>query len=237
MTIIDKWYLRLTTDQVLRAQGADPVMIQSRRPALIRSTEEAMILGRQLIHPKVLFRIYEVKRFTHERIELSDPAINLGKQIISGTLISQHLARADKVIVILCTVGGDLDNVVSSLFATNPTLAVALDGVGSAAVELLAVQACNYFESLAKDDGLNTSLPLNPGMLGWPVEVGQPQIFSLLDSEEIDVTITESCMMIPNKSLSMLIGIGRELLTNGSTCDYCSLLGKCKYQNHYAKQA
>jgi hypothetical protein len=58
-------------------------------------------------------------------------------------------------------------------------IALALDGVGSAAVEMLAIQACNYFEEKAKIDGLFTSMPLNPGMVGWPVDMGQPQIFSL----------------------------------------------------------
>jgi hypothetical protein len=135
----------------------------------------------------------------------------------------------------VCTIGSLLDEMVSSLFKVDPSLAVAMDGVGSAAVESLAIQACNYFENQVKDEGLNTTMPLNPGMVGWPVEQGQPEIFTLLDSEEILVTLNESCMMSPNKSLSMVLGVGKDVSPVGSSCDYCSLKGVCKYQNHYAR--
>jgi len=40
-------------------------------------------------------------------------------------------------------------------------------------------------------------MPLNPGMIGWSVDIGQPEIFSLLDCEEIDVSLTDSYMMVP----------------------------------------
>jgi hypothetical protein len=136
----------------------------------------------------------------------------------------------------ICTIGSELDSTIASLFNQDPVGALALDGVGSAAVESLAIQACNYFEIIAKRDGLRTSMPLNPGMVGWPVDIGQPQIFSLLDSDEIQVSITESCMMVPNKSLSIALGIGREFSSSGTTCEYCSLKGVCRYQDHYAEQ-
>jgi hypothetical protein len=135
----------------------------------------------------------------------------------------------------VCTVGSELDDVVTSLFKVDPMVALALDGVGSAAVEMLAIQACNYFEDQAKYDGLKTSMPLNPGMVGWSVDVGQPQIFSLVDGEEIHVSLTDSWMMVPNKSLSQVLGIGIDVSSFGSSCEYCSLKGICKYQNHYAK--
>ncbi len=77
----------------------------------------------------------------------------------------------------VATIGRQLDEMVSSLFKVDPVGAVALDGVGSAAVEKLAILACNHFELQGKTDGLSTTIPLNPGMLGWPVDQGQPEIF------------------------------------------------------------
>ncbi len=235
MPILSHWELQLNVDDVLRAQGADPASIRSRRPALITNTEKAIELGSLLLHPLVLFEQYPVKKFTHERLELATSAAGDGKAQLSGTLIAQHLARAQEVVILVCTIGGELDERVSSLFKVDPVLAVALDGVGSAAVEMLAIQAANYFESQADARGQKSSMPLNPGMVGWPVEIGQPQIFTLLDSEMIQVSLTEACMMSPNKSLSMVIGLGNEMSAAGSACDYCSLKGVCRYQNHYAK--
>ncbi len=235
MPILNYWELQLSVDEVLRAQGADPEAIRIRRPGLIASTEKAIALGSSLLHPVVLYQPYSVSKFTHQRLELKSETTNNGKASLTGPLIAQHMAAAQSVIVIICTIGSELDESVSSLFKIDPVVAVALDGVGSAAVELLAIQACNYFEAQAKSDGFKTTMPLNPGMVGWPVEEGQPQIFTLLDSDEIHVSLTESCMMTPNKSLSMVIGVGNDVSVVGSSCDYCSLKGICKYQNHYAK--
>jgi hypothetical protein len=236
MPILDKWNLNLTIDQVLRAQGADPEILRTRRPNLVKSTEVALIRAEPLLQPRVLYEKYQVSRFTHERLELIPNNSAHGKYTLSGQLITQHLFSAQEIMVVLCTIGAELDNTVSSLFKVDPLIALAMDGVGTAAVEMLAIQACNYFENLIINSGMKASIPLNPGMVGWPVEVGQPQIFSLLDSETINVSLTGSCMMVPNKSLSFLVGIGEDIITTGSSCEYCSLNGICRYQNHDAEQ-
>jgi hypothetical protein len=235
MPILNHWEISLTTDQVLRAQGADPEVIRLRRPSFIKSTDEAIVKGKYLIHPVVLYEKFPVKGLIHERLELIPNQANQGKPYLSGQLIAQHLARAQVLIVMLCTIGSELDENVSSFFKIDPMSGLALDGVGSAAVEDLAIQACNYFEAQARAEGLNTTMPLNPGMVGWPLDQGQPQIFSLLDSDQIQISLNESCMMMPNKSLSMVLGVGDDVSAIGSPCDYCSLNGVCKYQNHYAK--
>lgn len=235
MPIFDKWDLQLTTDQVLRAQGADPEVIRARRPNLVKSTVEALVRAEPLLQPLVLFEKYQVKAFTHERLELVPHNSDPGKSYLSSQLVAQQLSKAQEVIVVLCTIGNELDNNISSLFKIDPLIALAMDGVGSAAVEMLAIQACNYFENQIINEGLKATIPLNPGMVGWPVEIGQPQIFSLLDSESINVSLTESFMMVPNKSLSLVIGIGEDVSSTGSSCEYCSLNGICRYQNHYAE--
>ncbi len=235
MPILTEWELLLNIDDVLRAQGANPEVIRQRRPGLVANTEKAITISKSLLHPVVLYEKYPVKRFIHERLELISGVPANGKAHLAGELIAQHLAAAQEIIVMVCTIGAELDERVSSLFKIDPVTAVALDGVGSAAVELLAIQACNSFEAQALEQGMKTSMPLNPGMVGWPVEEGQPQIFTLLDSEQIQVSLTDSCMMVPNKSLSMVLGLGDKVSTAGSSCDYCSLNGVCRYQNHYAK--
>jgi hypothetical protein len=70
-------------------------------------------------------------------------------------------------------------------------------------------------------------------MQGWPVEVGQRQIFEILNPSQIDIQLTASYLMIPRKSLSMVIGLGSNILEKGTTCDYCSMKETCRYQDHY----
>ena len=138
--------------------------------------------------------------------------------------------------VIVCTVGGAIESYTSRLFGVDPVLALALDGVGSAAVEALSVNATRHFEALAAARGCGVTVPLSPGMEGWPVEEGQPQLFTLLDAESIGVTLTESSLMLPGKSLSLLIGMGPDVSSQGAVCDYCAVRATCRYKGSHGPQ-
>jgi hypothetical protein len=71
-------------------------------------------------------------------------------------------------------------------------------------------------------------------MIGWPVEVGQPQIFGAVDAGAIGVTLNDAAMMTPHKSASMILGFSNAPFSAGRTCDFCALHATCRYQDHYA---
>jgi hypothetical protein len=221
------WELPLTVDHVLRGQGADPERLRQRRPALVEIAEWALREGLPLLRPVVLSQEFQVQGVRHEDLILS-------AQIrLKSALLTQHLAGARSVMVTVCTVGPQLEAITSEMMSTDPVQALALEGVGTAAVEMLATQAANRWEKHCHAAGLSASIPLSPGMVGWPVEVGQRQIFSLLDTTAIGVRLTESSMMVPRMSLSQLLGFGEGKMLQGRTCDYCNLKETCRYQDHY----
>jgi cobalamin-dependent methionine synthase I len=137
------------------------------------------------------------------------------------------------VILILSTVGEALEAHAAEVSKDNIVYGLALDGVGSAAVEALANAACKYFEDQADEHGLQTSIPISPGMMGWPVDKGQPEIFEILEPGQIDVQLTEYGLMMPRKSLTMVLGFGPTMKTAGRTCDFCAMRETCRYQDHY----
>jgi len=219
--------INIGVDQVLRAQEANPETIRTRNPRLIDVTKKALQLGFPLLEPKVLYEKLKTESIKHETLRFE----NGGS--LSGSLIAQHLAPAEEIFIILCTVGLSLEERSVEMVKTDPVVGFALEGVGSAGVEALANAVCYHFEKLAEEKGWHATIPLSPGMVGWPVEKGQTEIFSLLDAEEIGVTLTPSYLMLPRKSLSMVIGIGENIHTEGTTCDYCSMKETCRYQEHY----
>jgi len=214
-------------DAVLRGQGADPAVLRARRPALVQLAEQAIQEGRPLIEPSVIYKEFTVEGVVHERLTFKE-----GGQL-AGKLIVQHLAQARKVVVLLCSIGSSLEQYASEMWGSSATYSLALDGVGSAAVEALANAACRSLEISAQSHGWLTSIPLSPGMIDWPVLDGQPQIFRLLEGEKLSVELSSSYIMIPRKSLTMVVGSGPELTISGRTCDYCSLREVCRYQDHY----
>lgn len=217
----------IDVDQVLKAQGADPQIIRNRRPKLVTIAENALEQALPFLDFKVLFRELDVLSLRHERLKLED------QSELKGKLIAEHLGPAARVIVILCTVGSRLEDYSLKTIKSDPVTGLALEGVGSAAVEALANAACNYFEEKAHEENLGSTIPLSPGMIGWSVEEGQPQIFKLLDTKEFGISLTPSYLMLPRKSLSMVIGIGSDIKTGGKTCDYCQMNETCQYQHQY----
>lgn len=193
--------LKIDVDMVLRGQGADPAVIRQRRPKLVALAEQALAEGRQLIHPVATYRILPVENMSAESFTLA------GELWLTGPFVAQHLAGAQQIALLVCTLGAGLENKTAALAQENPAFTFALDGFGSVAATALRVAVCDEMKAESKASGLFTSIPLIPGMNNWPVDVGQPQIFSALDTTRIGVSLNESVQMTPRKSISMLIGI------------------------------
>ena len=226
MPVLTDWVLELEVDQILRGQGADPAVLRARRPALVGLAERAQQAGVPLLEPKVAYARLTARGLRHEHLMLDGGELQ-------GALIAQHLGAAEQVVVMVCTIGGSLEAEVARQMDDDPVYALALDGLGSAAAEALAGMACHSFEHEAEARGWHASLPLSPGMIGWPVPEGQAQIFALLDPGDAGVRLTESGMMIPRKSLSLVLGLGQAMTTGESACSFCSLNATCRYQDHY----
>lgn len=217
-------------DAVLRGQGADAAVLRARRPALVEIAERARQESLTLLAPRVVYQEYAVAGVKHEHLLLE------GGGWIESKLLVGHLAAASRVIVLLATIGDELEERVAKIWDANVVYALALDGAGSGAVEALANAACQFFENKAADEGLQASIPFSPGMVDWSVAEGQPQIFKLLGADGAIVNLTQSFIMIPRKSLTMVMGLGTDLDTSGRTCDFCTMRATCRYQDHYLNQ-
>jgi hypothetical protein len=227
MPILEDWDLALDSEQVLRGQGADPDLIRERSPNLLELAERAINEASPILEPRLIYRRIALQSVIHERLLLH------GGAELQSKLLAQHLSPAEQIVLVVCTIGAEIDSWIAEAFKADPLFGLSLDGLGNAAVEDLAKQACRYFEQMARDKRMDVSIPFSPGMEGWPVDDGQDQIFGLLPAEKIGVKLNQSRMMSPSKSLSMIIGIGEQLADGGRQCDYCMLKETCRYQDHY----
>jgi hypothetical protein len=224
MELMTHFDLTFTVDDVLRGEGTDPTIIRTRRPTIVKAAEDAIAVGSSNIHPAVVSQAIEVVEHHHERIILK------GGEELVGPLVAHHLAGAEKVIPVICTIGPELEKLASSKIEENPLLGMALDGLGNAAIEKVSQSICTRIAEQAQVMGLTTSGSLSPGDIDWPAEKGQAQIFSLLDPSRAGVKLSSSGMMIPVKSISFLIGIGAEM-SQTDQCKLCTLQERCRYRH------
>jgi hypothetical protein len=218
------WNFTLSADDILRGQGADPQIVRTSKPRLLAAAEHILAEGLLLLHPAALTSQIGVREHRHERILLEN-----GKTL-TGSLVTRHFAGAQRVIAVVCTIGPELEQAVSRLLIQDPLAALALDGLGNAAVENLAQLVCGQIGEQIQAEQLQASTPLSPGSPDWPVEVGQPQIFAMLDSIQAGISLSTSGMMSPKKSMSFVVGLGSEMSQAGM-CEVCSLKETCRYQN------
>jgi hypothetical protein len=224
MEILKDFDLSLTVDDVLRGEGADPEVVRIKRPALVKTAMIALERGSAKLHPVAKLRRMKVSEHRHEFILLQ------GGIKIANPMVARHLAGAEDIVLAICTIGLELENYSSSLIKDEPLLALAIDGLGNAAIERISQDICGQLGDEVKEKGLNTSVPISPGLPEWPVEAGQPQIFTLLDPSQIGITLSSGGMMIPKKSISFMLGIGHGMAQT-DLCELCSLRERCYYRH------
>lgn len=144
-----------------------------------------------------------------------------GSVLFKSKVIARLLDKCQKVAVFAMTIGDFLEETVSQLAEDGLVLqATVLDAIGSAAVESVADYLQNRIKDVAEKNGLCISQRFSPGYCDWNVNQ-QKMIFEAMNEENTGVVLTEGCLMIPQKSISGIIGIGP--CDNGiETYDPCS---------------
>jgi len=117
---------------------------------------------------------------------------------------------AEKVAICICTIGPELEEEISGLMKKNEmTRALILDALGSEAAEEVAIQSDRTLAEKAREMNLWPSKRFSPGYGKWDIKE-QRFIFQLLPAADIGVRLTESCMMVPRKSVSFRINFYKD---------------------------
>jgi hypothetical protein len=115
--------------------------------------------------------------------------------------------RAERLALFAVTCGQAVCDRISNLFLANDyPLGAALDAGASLAADRAAQVAQDKFASTLDDK--SGVLRYSPGYCGWHVS-GQKALFNFLDSEPAGITLTDSSLMRPIKSVSGVIVAGR----------------------------
>jgi hypothetical protein len=223
LTPITDLELSLDVARVLRGQGIDP---SRARPEIAAVAQEVLDEAGSLLDPVALHTILPVRDFRRQRVTLEGG----GASVFEGPLVARALAGATEVVLAVCTIGPALEDRVNALFsAGDPLRALALDGAGIAALGELSRALRKRIRAEASARGVRTGMRASPGQEGW--SLGQQRVlFDLVPAEKIGVRLTDSCLMMPRKSVSFVVGLGPEIRADGTTCDFCSKRMRCRWR-------
>jgi hypothetical protein len=228
MPVIHDIPLKLDVNEVLRQMGiANDAELRPKMESLIAE----LLTGDEASHLLAPALVYELHFITEIH---SDRLCLYNSGTIQGSLPASSLAQASDLAVVFCTIGPDLENEKAECKAKkNLMRALLLDSFGSAAIDILAVEAYHLIQDIAESRGHAASSPISPGMRGFSISE-QWRMAQLAPIEEIGLKLTSSGMMNPQKSVSMIIGFGEEMPTwsRAETCARCNLSKSCRYRIH-----
>jgi len=138
-------------------------------------------------------------------------------------IVTGQLKKANKAAIFLCTIGDEMELWGQELSQKGDSvLAYLVDIVASYAVESATDILHNYIGETVKEFGWNITNRYSPGYCNWLVNE-QQKLFSLLPKNFCNITLTDSSLMMPIKSISGIIGVGRNVKFSIYFCDKCNV--------------
>jgi len=198
------------------------------RPAIASALSEVLHEALGMLQPTFWCKAVDIERIRRPRVTLSG-----GVRIaLSSDVLCRALGPCQQAVCFVCSIGPKLEDKVAVLMGRGETLqASILDAVGSEATERVA----DYVEVVVKGEaeavGAGITLRYSPGYCDWDV-AQQRKLFKVFEPDNIGVRLTEECLMLPQKSVSGIVGVGwgDGRLIAMSPCRHCEKKGDCKHR-------
>lgn len=139
-----------------------------------------------------------------------------------GKTVYNELKGMERMALYVCTAGKTIsDKSINLLYGEDPVLGYIYDVLGS----MITEAACDLMHSLLKQEtkehGVKLTNRYSPGYCQWLVS-DQHKLFSFFPENICGITLTESALMLPVKSVSGIIGIGKNVKYREHVCTLCS---------------
>lgn len=197
---------------------------------LLKIIDESIEETKKIINPRFILRKYPIKKkkiFAGKNQVILEEA-NL---ILESNDIYDLLVECDECILMAATLGLEIEKEIRKLTYTDLTKGIIIDSCATTAIE----EVCDIIQDsiskkLLKEDKYIT-YRYSPGYGDLSIE-NNSHINNILNSQkEIGLTVTNSGIMIPRKSVVALIGVSdKGRINRKKSCDNCSNRHNCQYK-------
>lgn len=191
---------------------------QEEHPGFIFMKEKMEELAHTNLYAKGGYRL-----FTTEQLDIhSGTMILMHRKLYLNRQVTAYLKGATYVALFECTAGAVFSEQYREYNAQGDILeAYIADALGSLTVE----KAMDKIQEKLRDEMTNYQLKIStrysPGYCNWPL-TEQQTLFELVGDNPTGITLSDSCLMYPTKSVSGIIGIGPDMKAREYGCVTCS---------------
>jgi hypothetical protein len=140
-----------------------------------------------------------------------------------GKKIAKQLRKAEGGALFICTAGAGIGEKSKELMAEGNLLeGYFLDVIGSVTVEAAIDKIQDNFEYELMNSGYKLANRYSPGYCGWALKE-QEKIFNFFPANHCGISLSDSFLMNPIKSVSGVLGFGTNIKKLAYECQLCEL--------------
>ena len=193
---------------------------------LIEIIEECRNIAKDRINPRYTFRVYSIKQKYKGIIELE--GTNL---ILESNDLYEILKDCNECILMAATLGINIEKDIKKYSCTELTKGIIIDSCATTAIEEVCDIVQNEIENNILKNGQYLTFRYSPGYGDLSIEKNTEILTILNGQKEIGLTITNSGIMIPRKSVIAIIGItDKKVEQDKTSCSTCKNKSKCKFK-------
>ena len=183
-----------------------------------------------LIQAKAEVRILDNAQFDQCKLYIGDETLELER------IIHAMVRASEQIAFFICTIGPEVPAKIKELSAGGLQLeAYSLDLIASEAVDMAMDVVQEALDEELKVHGLHLTNRYSPGYCDWNISE-QQKLFRILPGEFTKISLADTSVMHPIKTISGIIGIGKNVRFNPYTCEVCRRKD-CGYSKRNKKTA
>ena len=172
------------------------------------------------VAPKFVYALFDIEH-TEDGVAVCGTPL-----VLKGNDIAAHLQGCKKCVLFAATLGTGADAVIRGYESAAMEKAVVADCMASAAIE----QVCDKAEAEIREKlpDMHFTWRFSPGYGDLPLDVQHDFLNVLNAQKRIGLTVTESLILIPRKSVTAVIGVSeREIPKGRRGCAVCGMRDVC----------
>jgi len=141
----------------------------------------------------------------------------------TGLIIASAMKEADAIAIFTATLGSEFDIWLHQINKEDDIVKeFVANSLGSILAEGAVTNLMYELETEMHALDLKISNNYSPGYCDWPLNE-QKKLFSILPPDISEIQLTDSCLMLPIKSVSGIIAVGKTVKKRAYKCDVCNM--------------